>query len=44
MLGDSLERFAAFVGPENMHIIEDGFMYRLVWALETQKSNPVNLG
>lgn len=32
------------IGPENMRIIEDGFAYRLVWALEALRTRRVTLG
>jgi len=32
------------IGPERMRIIEDGFAYRLVWALEALRTRRVTLG
>ena len=32
------------IGPNNMRVIEDAFMYRLVWALEAIRTRRVSLG
>jgi hypothetical protein len=32
------------IGPDKMHIVEDAFAYRLVWALEALRMRRLNLG
>lgn len=32
------------IGPENMKVVEDAFMYRLVWALEAVRTRRASLG
>ena len=32
------------IGPQNMKVVEDTFMYRLVWALEAIRTRRVSLG
>ena len=34
----------AEIGPENMKVVEDAFMYRLVWALEAVRTRRASLG
>ncbi len=32
------------IGPQNMKVVEDAFMYRMVWALEAIRTRRVSLG
>lgn len=32
------------IGPDNMHIVEEAFTYRLVWALEALRTRRLSLG